>query len=241
MRGLHQDDLIQKILDAEYPSVSEALLSYRLTQLTLFSLSLAIAIWLIQTQNIPPTVLFVLLAGLFFYSIVVVGYLLDKEVADKRQKREQCLPEILLALNMYYKSGYSIASSFKALSEDLEFIFPSFARRLFRAHLVLNTESNNDIAWKKISEIMGIPGFYLIGERMQVREQQGYKMSEVLLYSAEQLSRDLALKENLRIEKLPLKITLISICFFLTTLIILMGAMVYFKLLEVIQAASQFV
>jgi len=241
MRTQTQDDLIQKILDAEYTSVSEALLSYRLTQLVLFFSSLFLAIWIIQTQKISPFLLFFVLMLLFLLSMMGTRMLLDREVRAKRKQREQCLPEILMAINLYYKSGYSLANAFKALSQDLEPIYPAFAKRLFRAHLILNTESNMEIAWQKVGEIMGIPGFYLIGERMQMREEQGYKMSEILIYSSEQLSQDLALRENLKIEKLPLQITLISISFFLTTLIIVMGSVIYFKLLDVLHAASRIV
>lgn len=99
----------------------------------------------------------------------------------------------------------------------------------------MKTELDRKQAWKKVIHRLSVEHFAEISERIQTRELQGVKISEVLYFYAEKIEDELRSKENERIERLPMPITLVVIFFFLGSMILIMGAILFTKLLDVLQ------
>lgn len=239
MRYFISRELLVKIASAGYPSVTKAAINYVLMRFLMLVIFLLFLLWLFSSDiRLHPLMMIIVISSVFLFCYFIIDALLNNEVKRKRQHRLQFLPGFLRFLALYYTAGYSVDKSLDELSQDIDAFYPLFSKLLNKCTLSLNSNITRDSSWEAIERIIDVEQFEQVCERIRTRESHGHKVSEALAFFSDDINREIDYQKQLKLERLPVHLTFVAITCFLFSIIILMGSIVYFKLMEVFASVT---
>lgn len=232
-------ELLVKIAAAGYPSMTKAAVNYVLMRCLMLVIFLLFLLWIFSSDiRLHPVIMVIFITTVFLFCYLIIDALLNNEVKRKRQHRLQFLPGFLRFLGLYYTAGYSIDQSLDELSQDIDVFYPLFSKILNKCTLSLNGSISRDSSWEAIEKNIDVKQFERVCERIRTREAHGHKVSEALVFFSEDISNEIEYQKQLKLERLPIHLTFVAITCFLLSIIILMGSIVYFKLMEVFASVT---